>query len=111
MAQRGLPLTLYHVLACVPDGMCGGVVMRKLQKGPFQAIESGELCVCGNGSNDTRGYIGAQRRNVAIGLLAIEQHEDLILLYKVVLSSHVPDGLNSAAGTGRAIAYGNEVIK
>ena len=46
--------------------------MRELQKGPLLAIESGEFCICGNDPNETRGYIGAQRCDVTIGLLTIE---------------------------------------
>ena len=56
----------------MPDGVCGGVVVRELQERSFLAIESGEFCICGNGSNEMRGYIGAQRCDVTIGLLTIE---------------------------------------
>ena len=91
---------LHHVCACVPDGVYSGVVMRELQKGPLLAIKSGELCVSGDSPDEMKGYIGAQWRDSAIGLLAIEQHEDLIPLHKVVLPGHVPNGLNSAAGAG-----------
>ncbi len=96
----------YNVVYCLESG----IIVAELREGTALFVKSSKLRVLGDAAKYMRYNVGAQGGGLDPFFLTVEYKEERMVGNKVILSGHVPQGLDCPCGACRTVAHAYEAV-